>query len=69
MNSAFSAWDRTLADGDEVVFIPPWPADERFEFTQAPIDATPLAAPLAQPAAGGFASFEGRVRETTKAAG
>ncbi len=23
VNSAFSAWDRTLADGDEVVFIPP----------------------------------------------
>ncbi len=37
-----------------------------FEFTQAPIDATPLAAPLAQPAAGGFASFEGRVRETNE---
>ncbi len=35
-----------------------------FELTQAPIDATPLAAPLALPAAGGFACFEGRVRET-----
>ena len=34
-----------------------------FEFTQAPIDPARLAAPLAMPAAGGFASFEGRVRE------
>ncbi len=23
VNAAFSDWDRTLADGDEVVFIPP----------------------------------------------
>lgn len=23
VNAAFSAWDRPLADGDEVVFIPP----------------------------------------------
>jgi adenylyltransferase/sulfurtransferase len=34
-----------------------------FEFTQAPINASALAAPLAVDAAGGFASFEGRVRD------
>jgi molybdopterin/thiamine biosynthesis adenylyltransferase/molybdopterin synthase catalytic subunit/rhodanese-related sulfurtransferase len=34
-----------------------------FEFTPAAIDAAALAAPLAADAAGGFASFEGRVRD------
>jgi len=34
-----------------------------FEFSTAPIDAAALAAPLARPAAGGFAAFEGRVRD------
>ena len=33
-----------------------------FEFTRSPIDPIALAAPLAADAAGGFASFEGRVR-------
>ncbi len=33
-----------------------------FEFTQAPIDAAALGETLARDAAGGFASFEGRVR-------
>jgi len=33
-----------------------------FEFTQAPIEAAALALPLARDAAGGFTSFEGRVR-------
>jgi adenylyltransferase/sulfurtransferase len=34
-----------------------------FAFTQAPIEAGPLSAPLARAAAGGYASFEGRVRD------
>ena len=34
-----------------------------FEFSAAPIDAARLAEPLASPAAGGFATFEGRVRD------
>jgi molybdopterin/thiamine biosynthesis adenylyltransferase/molybdopterin synthase catalytic subunit/rhodanese-related sulfurtransferase len=34
-----------------------------FEFSPSPIDAAALAAPLARPAAGGFATFEGRVRD------
>ena len=34
-----------------------------FEFSTAPIDAARLAEPLASPAAGGFAAFEGRVRD------
>jgi len=34
-----------------------------FEFSTTPIDAARLAAPLASPAAGGFAAFEGRVRD------
>ena len=34
-----------------------------FEFTPAAIDAAALAAPLAAESAGGFASFEGRVRD------
>jgi sulfur-carrier protein adenylyltransferase/sulfurtransferase len=34
-----------------------------FEFTTAPIDAAALAAPLARSDAGGFAAFEGRVRD------
>lgn len=34
-----------------------------FSFTQAPIDAAALSAPLARDAAGGFATFEGRVRD------
>ena len=34
-----------------------------FEFSATPIDAAALAAPLARPAAGGFAVFEGRVRD------
>lgn len=34
-----------------------------FEFTQSPIDAASLAAAVADPAAGGFAAFEGRVRD------
>ncbi len=33
-----------------------------FEFSTTPIDAARLAEPLATPAAGGFAAFEGRVR-------
>jgi adenylyltransferase/sulfurtransferase len=34
-----------------------------FEFSAAPIDAAALGAPLADAAAGGFATFEGRVRD------
>jgi adenylyltransferase/sulfurtransferase len=34
-----------------------------FEFSPSPIDAVALAGPLARPAAGGFAAFEGRVRD------
>jgi len=34
-----------------------------FEFSQVPIDASVLAATIVRPAAGGFASFEGRVRD------
>jgi adenylyltransferase/sulfurtransferase len=34
-----------------------------FAFSSGPIDAAQLAAPLARPDAGGFASFEGRVRD------
>ena len=34
-----------------------------FEFSPSPIDAAALAGPLARPAAGGFATFEGRVRD------
>jgi len=34
-----------------------------FEFTHEPIDAAQLAAPLAASAAGGYAGFEGRVRD------
>ena len=34
----------------------------RFEFSAVPIDAAALARPLASPVAGGFAAFEGRVR-------
>ena len=37
-----------------------------FEFTQGPIDAKALAASLADPAAGGFASFEGWVRDESE---
>ena len=37
-----------------------------FGFSQAPIDAAALAAPLARPAAGGFATFEGRVRDSNE---
>lgn len=35
-----------------------------FDFTHDPIDAARLAAPLAATAGGGFAAFEGRVRDT-----
>ncbi|HEU4516827.1 MAG TPA: ThiF family adenylyltransferase [Steroidobacteraceae bacterium] len=34
-----------------------------FEFSEAPIDAAALSAALADPGAGGFAAFEGRVRD------
>jgi adenylyltransferase/sulfurtransferase len=34
-----------------------------FSFVQAPIDAAALSAPLARDSAGGYASFEGRVRD------
>src|SRR5688572_13886065 len=34
-----------------------------FEFSPSPVDTAALAAPLARPAAGGFATFEGRVRD------
>jgi adenylyltransferase/sulfurtransferase len=34
-----------------------------FSFTQSPIDAAKLSAPLARDAAGGYACFEGRVRD------
>ena len=37
-----------------------------FEFSTAPIDAAALATPLARPSAGGFAAFEGRVRDTNE---
>ncbi len=37
-----------------------------FEFTQEPIDAAGLACPLALDSAGGFATFEGRVREVNE---
>ena len=34
-----------------------------FEFSETPLDAASLSAPLADPGAGGFAAFEGRVRD------
>src|SRR5687767_5633111 len=37
-----------------------------FSFSASPIDAAALAAPLARPDAGGFASFEGRVRNANE---
>ncbi|MGH8244732.1 MAG: ThiF family adenylyltransferase [Steroidobacteraceae bacterium] len=37
-----------------------------FSFAGAPLDAAALAAPLERPDAGGFASFEGRVRNTNE---
>ncbi len=37
-----------------------------FEFTQEPVDAARMAAPLALDSAGGFAAFEGRVRDVNE---
>lgn len=67
-NQNFCDWDESLAEGDELAFIPPVsggapePAAAHLEIVEAPLDAGRLAALVARPEAGAICSFTGVVR-------
>jgi MoaE-MoaD fusion protein len=68
VNREFCAWDRPLADGDELALIPPvsggaGPGGPLLEVTQLPLDARRLEAAVAQGEAGGICTFTDVVRE------
>lgn len=67
VNRAYSDRDATLADGDEVAFIPPVSGGEaatRVEITERPLDVAAVIATVSDEEAGAVASFVGVVRST-----
>lgn len=71
VNQEFAAWERVLADGDEVAFIPPvsggsGAAGVLFELTDQPLDARRLEAAVARAGAGAICTFTGVVRDNSR---
>lgn len=71
VNQDFTGWDRALADGDEVAFIPPvsggsHDAAVRFELTDSPLDPRRLEAAVARAGAGAICTFTGVVRDNSR---
>lgn len=72
VNEEYAAWDRGLADGDVVAFVPPVSGGSEPDVVtvdvhvgEAPVSAAALRELVASPAAGAIATFEGTVRDHT----
>lgn len=71
LNQEFSDWNLTVADGDEVAFIPPVSGGAHgvgvlFEITADPLDARRLEAAVAHGGAGAICTFTGVVRDNSR---
>ena len=70
LNRAFTEWDATVQEGDEVAFIPPVSggvsAPELIEITTSPLDARGLEAAVAHGGAGAICTFTGIVRDNSR---
>jgi molybdopterin synthase catalytic subunit len=70
LNQEFAGWDDSLAEGDEVAFIPPVSGGTDdgvlFELTDQPLDARRLEAAVARAGAGAICTFTGVVRDNSR---
>ena len=61
-NGAYADWSRSLADGDEVAFLPPVSGGAVTGLSSQPIDVAALEAALADRGHGAMVTFVGRAR-------
>jgi molybdopterin synthase catalytic subunit len=71
LNQEFVDWDKPVADGDEVAFIPPVSggahgAGVLFELTARPLDARRMETAVAHKGAGAICTFTGVVRDSSR---
>ena len=71
VNQEFSDWGTTVAEGDELAFIPPVSGGTHrvgvlFELGSLPFDARRLEAAVAHPGAGAICTFTGVVRDNSR---
>ena len=71
LNQEFAEWQTTVAEGDEVAFIPPVSGGAHkvgilFELTTDPLDARRLEAAVAHGGAGAICTFTGIVRDNSR---
>jgi molybdopterin synthase catalytic subunit len=71
LNEEFADWDQVVADGDEVVFVPPVSggADAvgvMFEVTTEPLDARKVEQAVTHAGAGAICTFTGVVRDNSR---
>lgn len=73
LNAEFVEWDRAVAGGDEVAFIPPVSGGALtagnlalLEITREPLDSRRLEAAVARSGAGGICTFTGVVRDSSE---